>query len=81
MPAPMKALPNTTCPLCGGANQCAPASTGSLETPCWCTQVTISREALARIPADSIDRACLCPRCAGVLDAPGIEAAFGSRPP
>ena len=65
----MKALPNTICPLCGGANRCAPAAAGTLDVPCWCTQARISREALSRIPADLVDKACLCPRCAGVLDA------------
>lgn len=69
----MKPLPNTICPLCGGANHCAPASLGTLEVECWCTKVVIDREALARVPADSIDKACLCPRCAGVLGTPAID--------
>ena len=75
----MKALPTTICPLCGGANQCAPASTGSLDVPCWCTKASISREALARVPAELVDKACLCPRCAGAVDAPEIETAPGSK--
>ena len=63
-----QALPNTLCPLCplcGGANQCAPASAGTLDVECWCTKAVISPEALARIPADLVNKACLCPRCAG----------------
>jgi hypothetical protein len=25
-----------TCPLCGGANQCAPAKAGAIDVECWC---------------------------------------------
>ena len=60
----MKVLPNTRCPVCGASNQCAPASAGTFEVECWCTTASISAEALARIPMESIDKACLCPRCA-----------------
>lgn len=65
----MQALPNRICPLCGGANQCAPAESGRLDLACWCTRVAIPAEVLQRIPADQLNRACLCPRCAGLRDA------------
>ena len=68
-PESSQPLANTVCPLCGGANQCAPASAGTFEVPCWCTRAPISREALAKIPPERVGKACLCPRCAGVLDA------------
>jgi len=64
----MEALPNTTCPLCGGANQCAPAAAGRLDVPCWCTTATISAEALARVPPELVNKACLCPKCATAVD-------------
>lgn len=67
----MNVLPNTACPICGGSNQCAPASTGTFEVECWCTKATISPAALARVPADLIDKACLCPRCAAGLNLSG----------
>jgi hypothetical protein len=57
-------LPDLTCPLCGGANQCAPADTGSFETDCWCRTADINPEALARIAPEAVNKACLCPRCA-----------------
>ena len=72
----MKALPNSTCPLCGGANQCAPAASGTLDVECWCTTASISSEALAKVPADLIDKACLCPRCALGLDVADQVAAL-----
>ncbi|EYC52438.1 hypothetical protein AZ34_16170 [Hylemonella gracilis str. Niagara R] len=62
-PAPQP-LPNLTCPLCGGANQCAPARAGTFDLPCWCRTTPVSAEALARVPAELRGRACLCPRCA-----------------
>lgn len=71
----LEALPNTICPLCGGANNCAPAAAGSLDVPCWCSTVAVSKEALAQVPAGLVNKACLCPRCAaslpGALTAPG----------
>ena len=40
-------LPATGCPLCGGPNGCAPAVSGSFDSPCWCTTVQIPAEVLA----------------------------------
>lgn len=63
----LQALANPTCPLCGAANQCAPASTGRLDVPCWCSTVQIDPQALARVPPEQLNKACLCPRCAAGL--------------
>lgn len=63
----MKPLANQLCPLCGGANQCAPASAGQFEVECWCARVRISQAALDRLPPDQVDKACLCPGCAAEL--------------
>ncbi|RTL02755.1 MAG: hypothetical protein EKK59_01315 [Neisseriaceae bacterium] len=57
-------LPNQTCPLCGGLNQCVPAQSGSFDQPCWCTQATFSAELLARVPPEQRQQSCICPRCA-----------------
>ncbi len=61
LPAP---LPEHRCPLCGGENDCAAARTGSLDAPCWCREVVIGPDTLARVPAAQRNRACLCKRCA-----------------
>lgn len=58
------ALPNHTCPLCGGDNACAPAQSGDLDTPCWCRQASFSAELLARVPEDQRGLACICAKCA-----------------
>ncbi|MFZ5893730.1 MAG: cysteine-rich CWC family protein [Myxococcota bacterium] len=71
MPEPK--LDTSLCPLCGKSNSCAVVS-GSKE-PCWCTSVSISRETLARIPQEAVDRACLCPRCAGLEQALSTDVA------
>ncbi|HTQ01568.1 MAG TPA: cysteine-rich CWC family protein [Casimicrobiaceae bacterium] len=52
------------CPLCARPNECGPACTGSLDTPCWCTAVAIDAAILHAIPEVLRDRACLCVRCA-----------------
>ena len=61
-PEPHAPLPNLRCPLCGQANACAPAATGSFDTPCWCTTVDIDPRAVAAL--DGKRDACLCPACA-----------------
>jgi len=62
--ATMQPKPNPTCPRCGGPNDCAPARTGTFDTPCWCTTATIDAAAIAALPADARNEACLCRRCA-----------------
>lgn len=56
--------PNNTCPLCGGPNGCAPAASGSFDTPCWCTTTPIDPAVLARIPEAQRHQACVCRNCA-----------------
>ncbi len=76
----MHALLTTRCPLCGNANQCAPAQTGTLNAKCWCSQTTISAEALARIPADLLNKACLCPCCAALTESDMADPAAANQP-
>ena len=59
----MRALPQLTCPVCGAPNECAAATSGSFATPCWCAEVVVRPEALARVPAEARNVACLCRRC------------------
>jgi Cysteine-rich CWC len=56
------------CPLCGNANECAAARTGTFDTPCWCTSARFAPELLAALPAASVGRACICRRCAASAD-------------
>ncbi|HDY97436.1 MAG TPA: DNA or RNA helicase of superfamily II [Pseudomonas sabulinigri] len=65
----MQSTRTDLCPLCGNANQCDLAATADSSAPCWCFSTPISKEALARVPTDQVDKTCLCPRCAA-----GIEA-------
>lgn len=57
-------LTETCCPLCGGDNGCAPAASGTFETPCWCMTADFPPELLERIAAADRGRSCLCARCA-----------------
>ncbi len=63
-------LPATACPLCGGPNGCAPAVSGTFDSPCWCTMVRIPAEVLARIPVAQRGLACVCRTCA---EAGGVD--------
>jgi hypothetical protein len=51
------------CPVCGEPNQCG-LNNPVTATPCWCFSTEIAPEAHERIPADALNKACLCPRCA-----------------
>jgi Cysteine-rich CWC len=58
------ALPNHTCPLCGGPNACTPAQSGKLDAPCWCREASFSAELLAKVPEPLKNKACICAICA-----------------
>lgn len=68
LPMSVRPLPHHACPLCGEENGCAVAASGRFDTPCWCQDVAIGPETLARVPPAQRNRACLCRRCAGQLD-------------
>jgi predicted RNA-binding Zn-ribbon protein involved in translation (DUF1610 family) len=53
------------CPICGEANRCLPAASGTFETPCWCAAAEFPAELLDRLDIADRGRSCLCPRCAG----------------
>ncbi|MEH6367790.1 MULTISPECIES: cysteine-rich CWC family protein [Pseudomonadaceae] len=65
----MQTAQTDLCPLCGKANQCSLAATTEPAAPCWCFSTPVSKAALARVPAEQIDKACLCPNCAAGLEA------------
>ena len=60
----MKALPNSTCPLCGKPNGCLAAQEGHLDIDCWCRHAQINPDSIARIPDELRHKACLCRECA-----------------
>lgn len=61
---PARPLPACHCPLCGGPNGCAPAASGTFDSPCWCTTVEIPAAVLTRVPAAQRGQACICRACA-----------------
>ncbi|RRV06716.1 helicase [Pseudomonas sp. v388] len=57
------------CPLCGFTNQCSLADPRTADQACWCFSAIIDPARLEALPAELRNRACLCPRCAGITDA------------
>ncbi|MFK7975021.1 MAG: cysteine-rich CWC family protein [Halioglobus sp.] len=55
-------LSQTLCPLCGNDNQCAMAAGREPET-CWCMEAEFSKEALAKVPEEAVNKVCICPAC------------------
>ncbi|WP_025389045.1 cysteine-rich CWC family protein [Pseudomonas syringae] len=56
------------CPVCGFSNQCSLADPRAADQPCWCFSENIDLALLAALPEDIRNKACLCPRCAGIID-------------
>lgn len=56
-------IPASECPLCGGPNDCGPASSGNFDVPCWCTKACISFELVDSLPDDVRGTACICAQC------------------
>jgi hypothetical protein len=62
-------MPDTQhCPACGAMNDCALADPASAARACWCYAVSIDPQVLAALPDEQRNKACLCPRCARVLE-------------
>ncbi|GLX13788.1 helicase [Pseudomonas straminea] len=55
------------CPACGKLNNCAQATSGSEVTHCWCFEIEVKPQALQNLPLEALNRACLCPACAGAV--------------
>jgi len=55
---------NHICPLCGGPNDCAQANMASLDTQCWCREVTVNPVAIARAHKTQNNERCICKSCA-----------------
>lgn len=51
------------CPMCGEANECQVCAVGAYKGPCWCASVTVPTELLARVPAEDVNKRCICKRC------------------
>jgi len=56
------------CPACGARNDCSMASAQTEHLPCWCYSVSIDPEILRALAPEQRNSACLCPRCADVLN-------------
>ncbi|MDP9524917.1 cysteine-rich CWC family protein [Pseudomonas protegens] len=54
------------CPACGARNNCALADPRTADRACWCYSVSIDPAIIEALAPHLRDRACLCPRCAGV---------------
>jgi hypothetical protein len=57
------------CPACGSSNSCTLADPRTVDQACWCFSATIDPTVLAALPQELKDKACLCPRCAGIEEA------------
>ncbi|WP_145137274.1 cysteine-rich CWC family protein [Pseudomonas duriflava] len=58
--------PPHLCPRCGQPNGCAQAGCAEPASDCWCFQVRIDPVAIAELPAETREQACLCVQCAQV---------------
>jgi Cysteine-rich CWC len=64
--------PNLVCPLCGGANACAPARSGRFGEACWCENATFSAALVDRVPEALRGVSCICAACAAsAAESPG----------
>ena len=76
------------CPLCGESNDCQLCNDATYKGPCWCATAKIPDELLARVPAESQNKACICRECvaafhgerAGISPQPVLSENFYSNP-
>ncbi len=67
------------CPLCGRDNRCGElAGTGAGGGRCWCFELKVPAELLARVPAAARGKACVCRGCVEAFQREaGVSAAGG----
>ncbi len=68
----------TVCPLCGAANACQLCSPAAYKGRCWCADVEITGELLARVPEPLRHRACICQSCVRKFQ---LDTSFSAPPP
>jgi hypothetical protein len=54
------------CPACGASNNCTLADPRTADQACWCFTVLIDPAIIQALPDELRNKACLCPRCAGI---------------
>ena len=54
------------CPACGSSNACSLADPRTADQACWCFSVSIDPALIQALPDELRNKACLCPRCAGI---------------
>jgi hypothetical protein len=54
------------CPACGASNRCTLADPRTADQACWCFSVDIDPALIQALPQALRNKACLCPRCAGI---------------
>ena len=63
------------CPLCKRPSDCQLCGMACHKGPCWCANVAIPGELLARVPMELRNKACICRRCIGEHSQHGRENA------
>ena len=58
-----KTFDASRCPLCGQPNDCQLCTADAYKGPCWCFHAKIPDELLAQVPADLLNKACICRAC------------------
>lgn len=74
MTVPTNSDATNLCPLCGSSNRCSLSDPRTADQACWCFSQAIDPARLDALPDHLRNTACLCPRCAGVVNAPDREA-------
>ena len=57
---------SANCPICGGPNQCGEINPEHrIDGRCWCAFETFPKAIFDLVPADKLNKACICRTCLG----------------
>jgi len=51
------------CPLCRKPNGCEHHHGGTNKNNCWCHELIIPRQIFTLVPAEALNKACICRHC------------------
>ena len=58
------AIDPAKCPFCREPNACQRSTSATAQNgPCWCASIKLPSDLLARVPANALNKSCICQRC------------------
>jgi hypothetical protein len=66
------------CPLCNQPNNCGLADPANTDGNCWCFRVVLPNRVVQGVPADAVNKRCICRACVDAYH--GVKSKGAAEP-